>query len=766
MEVKHVNFKKIRSSISESPSAAQCPSLEAHPKSLVLRSRRIGLECAFAIALSCASLGFSIGFAADSEWVNYKSGISLDFTGARGTDFAEEWFYYDKVLDDRRVIYIKAGTPISMSHNARNMAGNDDRTRTYESVGTDVGQIRYKVDGDQYRGNIMFGWHGYYSPISFSQMSYEFFGNPETTVVGATGPAGGDLTSANRSSRYYRGIEDSVGDEWHILTVLDDDSVRAPHPSYAASDGKIWYFVVNPKTPCATWRASGGGQFYTTPPKKYFFPIIYDQTTYFSGTVTCELRDINGNNVFYRINGGSFINSGSSVKVLTQDNFVDGPNTLEYYYAGNAAHTKTRTVVKNPAYPSAGETHGDRLWKSAALWESEVKPRINGDAKLTEWRNLFRTNDSWNRQSWITDGSRKGYRETADTAFVHALTARWEGMAFKETGYTHTAADLAKLALFDTRINLDLIGYESNSWDGSPMPSRELGEAGYYDVKYVYDAAAAYDVLIGYYRSDQGHANGITPVQDYFIRDVLARWTHYAGMTMAGYTPSRIPGMWPSAHNTGATLIACMMPNYSTPYYGTCGLNGNATVYPWTPFKTANYTWKELFLYRNTPVTSYPDCYWRAQPEDMFASSGVWQDRIAYTATHLYGNCIAMQYNLARLFAPGLNYPNIDKAMVAAAAGNLYGLNQGSIGDADPAYRAWIGLQNSFFPAFRDVARPRMLAISSDQQESLNKQALVARPFSVIWYNHALPFGGDASAPPPLSSPKPSVPQGLKVVNP
>ena len=706
--------------------------------------------------LLLAALAAPSLFAADTELTNYKSGIDLNFgdsatTAAdKGVAYAEEYFYFDKVIQDSKVVYIKDDTLISMSQNARNVAAQSG-ANSYSTVGPGFGTIKWKVDGDQSRRGYPADWTAYTTPLAFDDMNYGYFGASETAVVGTTGATGGDLTEANRVNRYYRGMLDSVGDEWHILTVADDDAALGGHAEWQSSDGKIWLFVVNPKTPCATWRVSGSGQFYTTPPKKYFFPIIYDQTTYFSGTVTCELRDINGNNVFYRINGGSFTNAGANKVTLDQDDFNTGSNTLEYYYAGNAAHTKTRTVVKNPAYPSAGEAHGDRLWVSAALWESEVKPRITADAELTKWRNFFRTNNTWNSQSTITTKSRTGVRTVADTAFVNAFTARWEGMTYKQSGYTHTAADLARLALFDTKALLDPIGYEAASWSGIPIPSREMNYRGYYDVPGIYEAAAAYDVLIGYYRADQGHANGITAVQDFFIRDALARWVHNSHLIIAGYAGG---GMWPTAHVTGAGVIAGVMPAYSTEYFGTCGLDGNTTTHDWTPFPagSANYTWKDIFLTTSVPVNGYPEQARRATPAEHFSVDGKWGDRISYTDTNLFGRCVQMHYNMVELFYPETIYPTLDSAMNKAAQGQLDGSKVITDTDGGAVFRAWIGLQNAWFPEFRSIARPAMLSLAWPHSDSIGKQVQNGGVFSILYYNHTLLL--------------PTQTKGLKIVSP
>jgi hypothetical protein len=326
--------------------------------------------------------------------MTYKSGINVNILGTAGTDYAVEEFYHDRTLADFKVVFLKDTTLIEMEHNENNIAGDLTGAAKYVAAGLDVGRIVIRPDGDR---RINLGppdWIAYNGPFSFSTLNYGIFGDPTVPVVGTTGDNGVPQTLSKRELHYYRGMLDSVGDEWHSLTVADDDSGSTRSKEFTASDGKVHLFVINPKTPCLSWAVTGNGQFYTTPAKTYFVPHIYDQTTYFaaesSGTVSVTIRDINGNNVFYRVNGGSFTDAGASHVTLNQDDFIVGDNTLDYYYAGNAAFTKTRKVVKNPAYPSAGETHGDRLWLGASNFDTHIKEQLKANWWMTQWRTRIR----------------------------------------------------------------------------------------------------------------------------------------------------------------------------------------------------------------------------------------------------------------------------------------------------------------------------------------------------------------------------------------
>lgn len=737
------------------------------PNSIISAERIWSPRLLLVAAMLCHPL-----FAADPELTNFKSGISLHFGNSAGTAtdkgvaYAEEYFYFDKVIDDHKVVYIKAGTPIEMSHNERNIAGNSNNSSTYQNVGTDMGVIRYKVDGDQRFELYPLSWTAYSAPIAFNAMNYALFGDPGVPVVGSTGDNGLPQTLANKLTRYHRGILDSVGDEWHTLTVADDDTANTSNLEFQSSDGKIWYFVVNPKTPCLTWRASGAGQFYTTPPKTYFIPKIYDQTTYINGSVTCEIRDINGNNVFYRINGGSWVSAGANHVTLNSNQFNDGQNTLEYYYAGKQSHTKTRRVVKNPGYPSAGESHGNRLWGSAANWTNVVRPGLMGNTDKKWWIDQWRTGKKQADHGQVANMARTGARPLIlsgpdEAAFPNALVAKVNGMNFQNTGALHSAADFAKLALFETRTVLDPIGKELNT-SNNPVPTRELNYRGYYDARSIYSVAAAYDIIAGDYRANQGFANGLTPIEDHFIRDSLARWVHMCGMETGGWgSPAWYKmdggGMWDTAQKIGAAMIACMMPDYSTEYYGTSGLNGNSTVFNNPVFPTLNHTWYDLYIDNNVQPVGYPRVSARAGVNDyLFLDDGKWHDRISYAATPLMGQTFGLYYNLIKIFHPTKKLPKMDMAMAAASTGELYGAKIQTTSDASPVFLPWIIMVNGMHPSFRTEIKSRVSGTL------VGSEFNSGGPFYVLWYDVDLQGLGEANPPSPDNgATAPIPPRGL-----
>jgi hypothetical protein len=134
--------------------------------------------------------------AEDTELTNYKTGIDLHFGNSastatdKGVAYAEEYFYFDKVLDDHKVVYIKAGTDITMSHNARNIAGDPGGSDSYVAAATNIGQIRYKVDGDHKFNVSPLSWTAYTAPFAFEDLDYGLYGDSGTKVVGTYGDNG------------------------------------------------------------------------------------------------------------------------------------------------------------------------------------------------------------------------------------------------------------------------------------------------------------------------------------------------------------------------------------------------------------------------------------------------------------------------------------------------------------------------------------------------------------------------------------------------
>lgn len=685
----------------------------------------------------------------------YKSGIDIAFSGTEGIDYVVERLYYDDVMGWGNLYYIKSTTDITLSHNAMDTAGvlsADGSADAYTTPATlPVGVIKFKPDGDQRWDRRVPSWNTYSAPFNFAGLNYGIFGASGTAVVGSAGDNGVALTGANKESRYCKGVLDSAGDETHILTFADDDDMTSgvfPRRSdeFTASDGKIHPFIVNPDAPTIMVTEGTGGQFHSSPPRTYFTNKMFAMETRFTGPVSIRLKDMYARNISYRLNGGSTVNVGAATVTLTEANFSDGLTTLETWVTATPAKIRTRTINKAVTYPSAGETHGDKLWIDAAHWTSEVKPRIN-----TWWMATWAANDSTNNNvATLNAQIRLGRRSIKDVALENALVARDKGMAVRKTGATLTYADAAKASMMECYCVLDPVGIELTGNDGGAVASREIYHRGYYDVNPIIHAMAAYDVLIGYYRTDQGYPNGMTIIQDYFIRDSFAKWVHNCMLWTGNWGPQEndnynIGGMWDISRKLGAVMAACMMPKYSTPYYGTSGMDGTtATVYPNCPYPTDQITWKQAFINNDTPLSPFPNYGNRMGVEEYwFSADGVWHDKPGYTPTDKCGHILAFYLNLRALFFPAIPIPKLEAAMADAAAGVLTSAQEGPA----PTFRSWLGAQNAWYDTFRDAANPTTLAKATSHAESLGKQYASGGPLYVLWYNHELPFGTDVSTP-------------------
>jgi hypothetical protein len=724
--------------------------------------------------------------AADDELTNYKSGIDVTWGGTKGVDYCEEYFYYDKKMDDHKVVYLRGDTDILMSHNERNNAnyhvldggrqviGENGRDNIPSSG--DEGIIRYKIDRDR---QVYYKWAAntalsdvlqrlpaYLLPFNLNSQFFEL-GVP---VVGTTGSNGGDITS--KSSYYFRGILDPFGDEWHVLSYADDDEAflrltqvttgNFVDQAFYASDGKTVLLVVNPKTPCFTARATGTGQFYTTPPKAYFTPKILPQTTYISagssGTVTIELHDIYGNEVFYRINGGSFIGAGSDTATLSQNSFLDGLNTLEYYYKGQESHVKARAIVKNPPFPSASEKHGDFLWKDAAGLGATLA-RITREPFASTYKG-YKTREDFSGQAEWDKFFGKGLRGAGGSgnSLKNAFVAKVEGWNFKRNGTTKTHGQYAKEMLLESSRTTDPVGFELQH-SADAIPNRELHYRGYYDSLPILQSIFAYDIMIANFKSTQVDG-GISPIEDYFIRDHFANFAYEAMQWSADMTGLGAPGMWGGARMMTAASIGMIMSEYSTPYYGTSGFGTVQTTYSLCPFQDDKLTWKAA-IYDGTPTRSnYPNYKWGLGLSDNGVESlftaegqlvgtktyplGTWGDKAAYFQPGLMGTHLMVWANMSKIWQNRTD-PRLEIAFQNASSGHFIGAK-----DPSPQTPARVPLLLLLNSRWKNVFKNEfswIRSIPSSKADSDDKAMQDAGVFGFSWYeddyNPNTDTGGD-----------------------
>lgn len=592
---------------------------------------------AIKLLLIHSSLVICLPLHASNPVTNYKSGISITFSGQDEKDYAFERWYHDPLTDDHGVVYIKDSTKISFAHNERNTAYiKNPQMVTLESVAPDKGIIRYKVDRDL---NSKYSWvpglnpdtnpstglvnPKFEAPFNFSDLTYTP-DDPDTKVVGTSGPKPG-IPITDRKGYYQRGMLDSCGDEWHILTVGDDDTgVDAAYqeqPRQMASDGKIYYFIVNPKTPAIYFNAtSDKSQFYTTPIKNYFIPDLHEQTSYVTSGVTISLVNImDGKPVYYRWDGqGDF---AKFTAPLSMEALKDGEHTLEYYYQDK--YHRSRKIVKNPGYPSDqdvfadGSKHGWLLWKDDAEFQRlRTRLTVKSDspdilAQQKSYQALKKDRSSFgNSQAGFDQVKNKGLKVILsyptsvtigrEAPLINALVAEVDGLD-KASSY----ASYAKQMMLENEYFIDWVGYEEEH-NFSALPGYNFS-CGYYQARPLMAMAFAYDLLITNFRAPD-YPNGFTPIEDLKIRDIMAQNVVTALMWRGGYLASiQYMGMWGTARGVGALMAALAMPSYNTAYLGTSGFDGTEAHYKSLPFPDQAVTWKQAFFLENIPRLHYPN---------------------------------------------------------------------------------------------------------------------------------------------------------------
>jgi len=684
-------------------------------------------------------------WAAD-EPSNYNSGISMLFSGIRGTDWDEEVFWYNPVEDDHKVVYIKSGTIITMQHNVRNMRQTNlsDPMFIYDigpngedgvANSGDEGVIRYKLDQALQDGyvwsldkNASERYPAYSGPFNFAQLTY------------ATG------------------IVDEFGDAWHSFSFADDDEwlwAGSSGPFGAdgwkdsyyqkfASDGKIILFVINPKTPCVSFSAlNDSAQFYTTPAKACWIPKVHSQTTYLTGDVEIKLTNIMGGDIYYRFDSNAFqkYTGPTNSNVLS-----DGNHILEYYY--NGQYHKIRKIVKNPGYPSKDEVHGYLLWKKDADFQG-IKERVKSSdparAIYKDWYNTLKDSSHNDFNIGLGQGKRIGSGNALQNSFIALADGINNSPEF---------ASWAKKMLLDNVRKVDPLWFGDAS--DTPNPCPEVNYRGYYDVNVIFSNAFAYDLLIAYYRRDQ-YSAGITPIEDYKIRDSLAAFALEAMMQLGDYGSyfSRwsLSGMWGTAREIGALTIALALPSYNTPYFGTSGFDGAAANYSYTPYPDHPVTWKQAFFTEDNLIYGYPNFAHRFGLNEMITTqvtdrkvdrdlgtidpaavpAGSFNNRPGYYSWTMMGHCFNILSNVMKNKLD-YGYSFLELSYDYADKGELYAVQVASLDEVGPRYYPQICLINENFPSLAGGIHDSMAVKDPTDIESLARQMTHTGVYSLIFY--------------------------------
>ncbi len=697
---------------------------------------------------------------------DYKTGIDVNYSNNSQNSHISEDLFYNPIVWDRKVTYINESTEISLSHNSRNIMPKTPR----DPIGIlgldglqnsgDEGLIRFLVDRDGHKYNSWALPLGgtptaipYTAPFTFSSLTYES-GDP---VVGTTGHSTGDTSNPDD---YYRGHLDEFGDEWHIIAVADDDTWAIPSVTRdaweSATDGKLHHYVVNPKTPAIQISANGDAQFYTTPPKAYRIPKIHRQTSYIdpgSGTITITIKSLNGEAIYFRINEEEFSKSETGIATLQDTLFAHGENTIQYFIEGNEAHTKTRKLVKldrtNPQdFPSANEGHGNLLWGNFEEF-TKIKSRVT-NPKYEKYYKSYRrfvekANDN-GQSPWDQYGGKglrlgkRYYRE--QQAFTNAFVALIQG--FESSVKTETGsgsskpyAEYAKEMLLENIRTIDPVGFEIYHKGSEGIPSNEQNYIGYYDINPLFDMNFSYDILIANYRSDQ-YSNGITPVEDYYIRDRLASFVSESATILGYWMYFYRPEMWGSARTICALTIALNMNQYNSPVYGVSGFDGTTEGHYNTPFPDYDWTWKRIFNDESIPEaegirwpkSTYPNPFSGLGVEQagvggygLINEQAQWGDKTAYFNNGLMGSVYQILLNITKINSD-IRFPYLEQACFNATQGTLMGFKFDiSSGYSGPTYVPMPWLVNSRFPSIYD----------SHKEQALEQMGYTESIFTLLW---------------------------------
>jgi len=702
-------------------------------------------------------------FKYDSSVDTWKSGISCLPLGIRGTDWDEEVNWYIPAQDDRKTIYLRSTTEIALFHNARNCRSAGSRSVVYDIGVTGGGDIRYCIDRNRqmrYQWGLKAGtdrrYAAYTAPFSLDSRTYGSGYSDDSSTVAVVGSTGDNGESIDDRVAYYcYGQVDDFGDEWHELAWADDDTAmqialgQTTKETYS-SDGKSLTLVVAPNTPCLRWAATGVGQFYTTPAKMWYIPKVHAQTTYISPTgITFALSNVmTAAPCYYKWDSAESYTEYTGP--VDCSGLSDGSHTLRYYYRNDVV--KTRTVVMDPCFPSIGETHGYALWEDDTKFNAIKALCLTDSARhIYEYGLLVNATDDQLFESRTGLGKRYFWRD--DDALNNAFVAKVKGY----TNDTGTATDgescikRAKGMLLDNSLGIDDMWL--NCGNSCPNPCVEQRYRGYYDIYITLGNLFAYDLLIHDYNSTDD-ALGITPIEDYKIRDSLAKYACEGMMTCGLYenfaweNPD-IRDMWGTSRELATYMIGIVMTGYDSVAYGTSGFDGTAATHAYTPFPDQTLSWKDVLYTEGVSMPGWPNMYrvWgihtliletpTVRPQDALELAvGCWADRTAYALSTMEGGNLQLFSNVLKVspITTAKSYPYLDAFYAHCNAGTLYGMTISKSSDLLPVYRPQVMLINENFPDLAEDA-DTYLTGQGEGEYGYEYQMYTLGVYSLLFYN-------------------------------
>ncbi len=721
---------------------AVCP-CSGRPSGRVFR-----FVCLLAIGLLPA-----VAAAGGNERTEYKQGISLIIDGQQGVDYAFERFYHDPLIDDRGVIYIRSDVPLRIAYN------ENHRRCGGEIIGIpkpgEPGILRYKVDLDW---NRRYRWSGvrslneipperlaprYEGPFTFEQLRY-FDDKP---VLGTTGPSRPIPPYPPQSNQdfYFAGLLDEAGDEWHILTVASDDTHESLHYRHWASDGRIHLLVVNPRTPLISFHASPveqRPQWYTTPAKAYWVPKIHRQTTYVTRGIEMRFTNItNDQPVMWRIDELHDQAWQTYDKPVALDKLNLTANTVYTvrYRIGRDGPEKVRTLHYDPAYPSDAEPRPSRVLYADEAMRQRVHQQVTGQqphrAVYERMKSRIKAAAADKAESDYKSGTR--LVTAGDGPLNAAFIINMEGLD------AHLdLALLARMRMLDNELNLDPVGDEDSH--NTSNPARELNTHGYYFVRTPLSVALAYDLLIDQYRYPK-YPDGFTAIEDYKIRDNLGMFGLSTMQRKLAGWPNREPApsnrgsdMWITAREIALMIVAMVMPEYDTPYYGTSGAAGQPGRHTWAPYPDLPLTWWESVNSEELGAGYYHLVTNEPEPR--------WRDRPSYWSGQMMGWLHYVMSN-ARANYDGKRFDHLERAYQMAMDGTLSVMKRAGR-DREHIHHYSALVINEYFPKLAEQSEAALRAGSKEKpapgEQSLDHAVWYHGVYSLVycrldWRDHVKP---------------------------
>jgi hypothetical protein len=575
------------------------------------------------------------------DLTNHQSGISVSLSGTNGTDWAVERTFHNDSLADQ-YLYVKSTVDFSLAHNANNtlvniyapnrLIGANGLDNTPNSG--DEGILHYKIDRDQqchaYTGTLASWLPVYSTPFRFATLTYD----GTLPVLGTTGVCDSAWSGSPRSNtqRFYYGMNDAFGNEWHVLTYWDDDVTLLTNASInvhrqGASDGHCLAVCVNPVTPVLQFKATGTDQFYTTPAKTYHVPKIWDQTTYLTAGVQVNFVNITDAQIIqYRVDSGTYQDFSGTPLVASA--LFSGANTTHVleYKCGAAGVVARRTIVYQPDYPALSEHHGYMFWAD----NTEKQAAIQRIKNVSPFKNSYQifTGSYYQGSTAVYTDARLGWCDgagVAGAACANAFKTVVDGVSASLTEAKLGKARLLRLAKQEA-VGTDI---DINSHSPAKDYLNELGQT----IQGYAGSALAYDLLASCFRQTN-HVDGITPVEEHRIRDGLAEVASVVlGRMHENYSASVGGGdtHWSHGYELMIGITALAMPTYKTPYYGVSGgdratLNNQAGTDGkyWNPFPDQAVTWYQVATDPFVATPGFPGLSFPFRAEFLLSDDGWW----------------------------------------------------------------------------------------------------------------------------------------------